>query len=463
MDDQDQLTVSLFRAPVDIPNARRARPLGCAPGSMPPWNAPNAVKTHGSQLFQKLTAAHPAIGQVLTTALQTPGATPSFYFNLLADDAERLCWETLYEQHNGFLALQQEWAIARMADSTFDIVRPPVAIFDSPLRLMAILSAHNVPAEPEWQQLKAEVIRSRNDQACPVELSLLIGEEALFGTITQEIANEHLPGITVAPMPMQTEDIKKAVNAFSPHILHFFTHGSVDYGSATLQMGHFGDAGLPNGSISLSTSELTRFAAMKTVWLVTLNCCDSGRAVPEMHSMAHRLVAQGVPAALGMMEPIAPADAHELCGAFYRAIFEYLVDRLKIAPGDQVEVEWSKVLHPARSALKTLHIAQGQPDTRREWTLPVLYVRIEPFYVSRGNVGAAPVPAGVMPPVADVVRRVETVAGFLRALPPDAPAEMRRQALAILADVTESLRPDSFGMFRTPEPLGNGAAAGSGG
>jgi hypothetical protein len=41
----------------------------------------------------------------------------------------------------------------------------------------------------------------------------------------------------------------------------------------------------------------------------------------------------------------------------------------------------------------------------------------------------------------------ETVAGALRALPPDAPDETRRQILALLDDLPPEMRPDLYGRF----------------
>jgi hypothetical protein len=369
-----QLTVALSKAPISINNARKPMPLGCDPATMPPLQTADGVRLYGAALYDRLMAAHPAINQVLTTALGTPNDTPALYFHLLSDEAERFSWESLYEQQSGFLALQREWPIARMADSSADISRPP-AVFDGPLRVLAVLSAHNVPADQEWQRLRDAVTKSRAAN-WPVTLRVLIGEEPLFEQIETEIADLKLSGISAIPVPQTPDGLKTAINEFAPHILHFFAHGAVGFGAATLQMAHFGDAGKPAGSVVLAVSQLLRFKALEDVWLVTLNCCDTGRAAPDMHSMAHRLVADGVPAALGMMEPIAPQDAHSVCGTFYGKVFEYLATVFS-GGAPRVEIEWSQVLYPIRSALRDLHLQQGQPESRREWTLPVLYVRPE--------------------------------------------------------------------------------------
>jgi hypothetical protein len=71
-------------------------------------------------------------------------------------------------------------------------------------------------------------------------------------------------------------------------------------------------------------------------------------------------------------------------------------------------------------------------------------LKLEEWHLQTGVVGEV-APEPVSP---DVRKRIEVVAGALRALPPDSPEEARQQLLLeVLADVPESLRPDSSGNF----------------
>ena len=73
--------------------------------------------------------------------------------------------------------------------------------------------------------------------------------------------------------------------------------------------------GKTTGSLLLSIDDLQNMGALNDVWLVVLNCCESGRAEENTHSIAHMLVANVVPAAIGTLEPFDVSDADELCMA----------------------------------------------------------------------------------------------------------------------------------------------------
>jgi hypothetical protein len=156
--------------------------------------------------------------------------------------------------------------------------------------------------------------------------------------------------------------------------------------------------------------------------------------------MAHSLVASGIPAAIGSLEPIDAADAHDFSTYFYPTIFSNLRKILADNPdGKSSELEWAEALRSPRTGLCERH--NNDPGNYRQWTLPVLYVRPEPFYVKRAAVGIDSEDLRLMK------IRAETVAGALRALPPDTPEEVRTQLLALLKDFPDSLKTDRFGNF----------------
>ena len=183
----------------------------------------------------------------------------------------------------------------------------------------------------------------------------------------------------------------------------------------------------------LRIDQLAGMAAMKRVWLITLNCCEGGRATGDLHSMAHILVAEGrIPAAIGSLEPLDAADASEFSAAFYPAVFDSLSGVLANNEPGECELEWAEALRLPRTGLCELH--GNEPRNHRQWALPVLYVRPESFRLKK------------LPGVAPEMRiYAEKVAGALRALPPDAPEQVRDQLLALLDGYPESLRPDRFG------------------
>jgi hypothetical protein len=117
------------------------------------------------------------------------------------------------------------------------------------------------------------------------------------------------------------------------------------------------------------------------------------------------------------------------------------------------EIEWAAALHSPRHDLCQRYA--NDPPNHRQWALPLLYVRPDPFTVK--HVAASPDPEEL----ARMRRKAEMVAGQLRTLPPDAPAEMRDALLGILAGLPPELVPDRNGEFPSgeldvdePEPAG---------
>ncbi|MEK6374290.1 MAG: CHAT domain-containing protein [Acidobacteriota bacterium] len=444
----DTIEVKLAKAPIMIAGARIPQMFDCDPDLMPAWTEQGAVQTHGRAIFDKL-GTHAAIKQAFTVLLGIKAPQiRSLYFHLVADEAERLSWETLCDPTGTFLALDRRWPIARMADSEVD-QGVPHGDFVPPLKVMAVLSAIHRPAKLEWEGLR-DAVRDTRAKGLAVELIVMVGEEALLDTIRKQAAADAMNWLTVMPIPDRIASLDAALAEHQPHILHFYSHGSASSGVSQLHLAtipDWDDDDRTTGSLILTLDELSNFPALVNAWLVTLNCCEGGKAANDLHSMAHRLVAGGVPAAIGMIEPINAGDAHEFAGVFYPALLASLRMALAQAQatGNRVEFEWAPALHLPRTALRDRHGGDAVAD--RAWTLPVLYVRPEPFELRYLDQAVVATPPGVQPPPAPVVldpaakERIEVVAGFLRALPPDTPLDARVALLAILNDVPTEFRP----------------------
>jgi hypothetical protein len=306
---------------------------------------------------------------------------------------------------------------------------------------MALLSALQRPAAMEWEGLKNAVLASRAANF-DIELFALVGEQDLLDTINQEIA-DGLQGIRVAPIPDRTSELENLIgDDFRPQILHFFCHGSASLGLPRLELATILDWMQDNqsGSLKVEINELFGLTAMQEIWLVTLNCCEGGKAEENMHSMAHRLVAYGVPAAVGVLEPFDAADAHEFCAGFYPAVFTKLKRLVeKAAAGGEIELEWADALRPPRKNLCQKH--GDDPFNNREWALPVMYVRPEPFRLR------------IVPPdlsqeeLQDMKLKAEEIAGFLAAMPSTTPVAYRQALLDLLQDLPDAIKPDLYGKF----------------
>lgn len=447
--------VKLEKATANFPQGQLAAPFVCQPPTTATWTLPDAVMQHGRQLRQAL-AQHPAIAQMLQLlAMAPPSQVTPIYFYLQAPEAEQLYWEALYDDtQNTFLALDLRWPIGRIADALATQPAPPFYKFEGALRLAAVLSALNAPAAAEWDNLR-QAIEAAGAAGLSVETLLLVGEESLHNAVQSAIANGALTGVRVKLIDATVDRLEGALDEFKPHVLHFFCHGAVDHGVSRLEVATALDwaAGADVASLVLPVEQLVALPAMRQTWLVVLNCCEGGAATPQLHSMAHTLVARGAPAAVGMLEPIAAADAHRFCAGFYPALFREIAQALAQANNAQpVPIEWSVSLRAAR-----IQIYSGaDPKSDRAWVLPVLYARPELFQVVRADPPAtspgqpAPNGANSVAALQSLLQRAQDVADFLRTLPVDAPESIRKRALALLDEappVPPDLRPDMFGKF----------------
>lgn len=424
------------KSPIVIPDSDKWQHFDCDPDAMPPWTQDGAVREHGLILREKL-ASHPAIASAIQHVLSTPlTSRHPVYFKVQASEAERLRWETLWDDNQEFLALDARWPIARIAESRQPDAQSPVHLFAPPLRIMALLSALGRSAKPQWKELYAAVKKAR-EQGLDIELSVFFGEEDLLEAVRKDIEEGTVTGVRAGAIDNPT-GIEVALDSFKPNILHFYCHGSANLGKPQLELAKITDHDLDKSSVILGINQLAGFPPLRDVWLVTLNCCEGGKSAANLHSMAHQLVANVVPAAVGMLEPIDAGDAHRFCGAFYDAVFRAVRQIVENPlPGKGGKIEWAETLQQPRSLLSQ---SDPGPLSRMEWTLPVLYVRPDRFEV---KLEALPPPEVLQP----MKLRAEAVATVLRGLPPDTPAGLRDEILATLNDVPPTLRPDRNGNF----------------
>ena len=408
----DQLGIRLMVAPEKYAEPLRIRPFSCRPDELPAWSVEGAVAKYGRLLRERLTSAHGAVREALEASLRAaPGDERPVYFMITAEPAEGLHWEALCTDDGAFMALDRRWPIGRMAHSGRDWWGGAPRPFAPPLRMLAVISALGVDGRPEWKRLY-EAVQAVRTAGLPVRLRVLVGEEELLQDLQALPAGE----VEVVTLQAGGEALEREVNAFGPHILHFFCHGTTSFGPrlefATIT--DRDDDERATGSVVLNASELVNLQAMKDLWLVTLNCCEGAKAGGEVRSLAHTLVADGgVPAVVGMAEPVDASDAHAFCGAFYGAVLEDIRLAVQRAAQGTAEVEWVRGLYSPRRRLAEQHPEAAQ---NREWLLPVLYVGVAPFAIQ-------PVPAE--DPAARARRSREALLEeFIKNLGPDAPKSL---------------------------------------
>jgi hypothetical protein len=428
----------------------------------PNWAAAKGVRAHGSHLAQELRKAHKSIDEAFAGVLKTGvNDAHALYFKIGHFQEDQQYWETVFDGGD-FFALRPKplLSIGRMPGTT-TAPPHPVRHFRPPLRIMAFLSALPLSARVEWDNL-LRAAKDARESGLDVELVLRIGEPDLLEEIEEAILGEGLDFVTVQGIPMIPVDFAADIRKANPHLLHLFCHGvSQGVGTKFLSLATIPDwlnhavAGTDPPQPLILTAE--HFANLP-VWLVTLNCCEGGKPPVGGRSFAYDLVAdEGIPAAIGVLEEFQQTDAHVLSERLYPEILKLMDEVARSAPGTTREISWPAVLAICRQVLSTTPTGTDR-DIDRRWALPVLYVSQPTFHVM--NDGAAGAPFGFAPvPVDDgdagppkvdlsMIKRIQEVAGFLKANP-QMPKALRQKIIDdILGDVPEEFRPDTSGEFK---------------
>ena len=175
---------------------------------------------------------------------------------------------------------------------------------------------------------------------------------------------------------------------------------------------------------------------------MVLNCCEGASATSGANSMAFRMVSEGgIPAAIGMHEPVQVREANAFSASLYPELFGAFEQALRVAPGaEPVRIDLTRVMTAPRRALRH---ASGR------WTLPALYVQDRPLEVFRPVLG--PHSTGqdsLQDQLQALDEKVALTAGMLRSLPPETPERVRELILATLDEapvVPPVMRPDRYG------------------
>lgn len=441
---EELMMVKADRAPIMVQEAMKYRSFKLSPNSLPAWETPNAVRERGRMLRQELRK-HPGIATILDNLAHSPlDQVQPIYVKLSEGDAELINWETLCDDNDAFLALDQRWPIGRISDPMSGQSRPP-AVLRKPVKVLAVISAYGVNGQKkEWEMFRqaAQVAR---DAGLDIRLRLLVGDEDTRSAVDAAIA-EGLDWVEVSHIENTGARVIQDIIAWAPNVLHFFCHCSA--GSTPSEQAlelattsDYLDPGASGGSVKIRARQLADMSlTLANPWLLTLNCCSSGQATKELQSIAHQVVSAGFPAAVAMLEPVDTRDAYEFTRAFYPALFADLLSAANVLVKQPlVPFEWTRSMYEARMAICDLH--GGDAPNAPEWTLPVLYVRgVEPLQFASS-------PADVHEKADDFKLRARLVAEWLQTVREETSERRLAVIQSVLADVPKSYWPNIDGNF----------------
>jgi hypothetical protein len=423
-----------------LPKAKRWVPLTCRPTESPFAEVrsgslnPDRVREAGTRLFQNLTL-HPAISARLGASVPTAGAQEPIYLHLQATRAEALPWEALFDTNmSNFCALSYR-PIGRIVDSS----RSAATIerqLATPVRLVTVIAAGGIDPMPEWQKLEQAIKAA----GFPLQVHALVANEAL----KQHIDQLNDSAIT-AEYIVDRDQLLASITEHVPHILHFFCHGSAEYGAHLDIVSHADDeAGETTGSVKLEGRDFDPPDVRKALWFTTLNACEGAAGAADELSLARTLVDVGIPVVIAMRERVDAAVAHVVTESFYASVFaelKRLLDLPMPADGSPLRetIEWSEVLSGTRdrligwrnNAIPRTHAARSA----KEWTLPALYVRSTPALVLvRENT------APLTPEQIEVLGELNKLRQYRDAAPAGTPAAVLDQISLRIAQLEQVLR-----------------------
>lgn len=418
--------------------------------------AAGAVAGLGQALLALFRGHAPALQQI--DAARRPGCS------LLIEDvtpaAQMLPWETLQDSQGAFMALRAEPLLARLVTPRHQQL-PIERTFKPPLRVLALLAAAGrqpdgsvLTALPELDALLA-ALDSRPE--VPVEVHVLGVDDDVRGCV--EARDD--PRIRFSGLEALST-LEDALADFQPHVVHFFCHGfASENAQPRLELATRSDqlAGHPRGAIALEADQLADLLRPQSqLWLLTLNCC-LGAAATETISFARDVMSRrlDLPAVIAMREAIDRQDAHLFAEAVMGELCK--VVRQLLGGSSAAALDWSCLLPPVRQRLCTTRCQTlSNAQSCRVWTVPVLYVRPEPFLI-RGLADAPP--AAATGRVEEMRAQIATLAamraelGAVPGLPASALAAIDQEIVALTNTLIDLLAPatdHALSLSATPQP-----------
>jgi hypothetical protein len=332
------------------------------------------------ELLRALTAVNNDTNDVYEEidrdARENKASKRSLFFEL-DDDVDAIPWETLRLKDAKFVSLNRAPVIRQVQVSGGAAVHELLV----PVRFLAILSAtpddggHLTSAFDEWLTLYAKLSDARSDLKAawqqeaveePLHLIVLTNQEQVF-----QAAQAVKEGWIEVGVIASEASLRAIRERFSPHIVHVFCHGVSTPGEkAQLILGNRAAFFQSPGNIELAPGFFE--GAGNNTWFVTLNACSTA-ASTGLSNFARLLVKKGIPAALGMREPIDTTQAAAVSSQLYRQFFETLGE-LSI-DSEPVEVDFAAAIPRLLRRLHDATHAGIQHEECWHWSIPRLYVR----------------------------------------------------------------------------------------
>ncbi|HJQ02485.1 MAG TPA: CHAT domain-containing protein [Jatrophihabitans sp.] len=420
----DSVSLNLDRAPVDFDQDSFTIDLDRVTG--------NTLTERGRSLAALLTERDPLRGVLRSAFASKSNAAPApIYFHVRSEAADAVAWEQIFDDKQGFCALDPRWPIGRIARTSTSV---PGRGFKPPLRLVAVLSA----AGQDGSRQLAALLDARAGDGPDVAVHVITGDEAIRDSALAGGATAEFIGGTATALTTQIAQAR-------PHLLHILCHGQLLGGVKSLRFAKISDfdAQVKDfGSMSLPVSVLARALKACDPWLVVLAACQTAAGAGGS-SYAHELVNNGVTAVIGMRRLVDLIDTDRFCAELYPSIIGLIRQAVRSTkPGESVPervIDWAEALTDPRRVM-----SNPDPDIVDSWLDPVLYAQADDLRVLiQIDDHPANVPYGGKPrPLsyyADLQGKLDVYRGILARLDPAAVNQAAVTEVQTLIAETEAL------------------------
>jgi hypothetical protein len=337
--------------------------------------AGDIVSDVGDALWDCL-ATHANVNQAFQHALEPgqPDRCISLSFTSGTAAAKELPWEAL-RKNEAFLSFDEGIPILREVDTTSEN-RPLTLLEGEKLRFLGVIAAEGEDGRGEWKALKRAF--SSVSETLPIEGLILTSSPE----VTQDINDNGPPNIAVGPIFDQAHALIQTIQAFGPHIAHFFCHGHAG-GNLKLQCSgvEFGR----KASTWLSTVDLEKALAL-SAWVTVLNACSLAAPpdpdAPEIAgslNLCESLVKNGFPVVIGMRAPVNAGDAEIFAESFHTSMLNTIGTQLAKGAGPlSLAASFGGACRAILGA-KPPDVSKRMPS----WTLPVMNLRPDLLHLER--------------------------------------------------------------------------------
>lgn len=345
-------------------------------------NTPHAnsnVITDAGQALYDMLAAHPSTNTAFPAALQANAMHPDRYIRLhlppYASEMASLPWEALYHHKYGFLENNQALPILRMVKTKPEPDRRKAELTDEGLRICSVIAAQGIDGLSEYKALMSALKNYKRKCVAHIYSS----DQSVIEAINNDTFDEPL-SVVLNHVPSSANELMDHIAEFAPQICHFFCHGvAIGDKAARLELETKSTKG------GAAPVEVKAYQLAKTLpssaWLVLLNACDSGTTPSDTGSLAARLVAEGVPAVVGMREPTQSRTLNSFTRGFLHQALVSL-DTLAKA-GAPFTLDLRDSITAGRDAIcASFRMPDGDPTIRiKDWTLPVIFLGTAPLTI----------------------------------------------------------------------------------